>query len=469
VKLDRAAKAITSDSKSIVWKGYHDYQSLYMKALLDQNESLQVKALQGLIEASAILGLDPTRYKNSLKLLRPDLVKKSASAVRPDSKRPSSSSKPSMQKSDKTSSKAKRPRLLETKAQNGRLALHFSSRVDRKSIRHFVLERKGRWLYVYDFKNIRIPFSIKRIRGESFKEIRIAQFDPRRVRVVIETKTKYKPLLRADGKVVTITLPGRKRDRGAGSKKSSKEEASHAAKTSSSPLFAKEGKVYTVVIDPGHGGKDAGAVGYKKRLEKSVVLSVAKRLEKELEKRGFRVYLTRSSDKFVPLKRRTRMANKKEADFFISIHANAAHDRKSRLKSKGIETYFLSPAKSGRAKRVAALENSADISDLNRYTKSTYLNFINREKIIESNKLAIDLQKQILASLKRKYSGVVDNGVREGPFWVLVGAQMPAVLIEIGYITHPTEGARLFNPNYQKLLVEGIANGIESYIYHNNP
>jgi N-acetylmuramoyl-L-alanine amidase len=91
---------------------------------------------------------------------------------------------------------------------------------------------------------------------------------------------------------------------------------------------------------------------------------------------------------------------------------------------------------------------------------------LNREKIIESNKLAIDLQKQMLASVRRKYKDVVDNGVRKGPFWVLVGAQMPAVLIEIGYITHPTEARRLFNPYYQKLLAEGIANGIESYIYH---
>jgi len=124
-------------------------------------------------------------------------------------------------------------------------------------------------------------------------------------------------------------------------------------------------------------------------------------------------------------------------------------------------------ARSERAKRVAAIENRADVNDLDRYTKNTYLSLLNNKKMVESNKLAIDLQKQILSSLRRKYRGVVDNGVREGPFWVLVGAQMAAVLIEIGYITHPTEAKRLFNPNYQKLLAEGIANGIESYIYHN--
>ncbi len=467
MKLEKAAKAISSDSKSVVWKGYHDYQSLYMKALLDQNRSLQVKALQGLIKASAVLGLDPSRYKNALKLLRPDLVEKKGSANSDKRVKNEKRHSASVQKFSAPSAKKRKPRLLSSKVENGRLKLTFSTAVERKEISHFVLERKGRKLYVFDFKNIRIPFSIKRIKGGGFKEIRIAQFDPRKVRVVIETDRRYKPLLKADTKVVTITLPG-KREAGKSSKRDSQKKSPRAAKPAPLPESVKEGRIYTVVVDPGHGGKDAGAVGYKKKREKDAVLSVARRLKKILQKRGFRVYLTRSSDKFIPLKQRTRLANRKNADFFISIHANAAHNRTSRFKSKGIETYFLSPARSGRAKRVAALENSADISDLDRYTKSTYLNVINREKIIESNKLAIDLQKQILTSLKRKYSGVVDNGVREGPFWVLVGAQMPAVLIEIGYITHPTEGPRLFNPNYQKLLAEGIANGIESYIYHNN-
>ncbi|WP_457592480.1 N-acetylmuramoyl-L-alanine amidase [Hydrogenimonas sp.] len=453
-----------------MWKGYHDYQSLYMKGLLDQNKSLQVKALQGLIKASALLGLDPSRYKNALKTIRPDLVKKRASEKRVK-KIKSANTPASIEKFSASSAKAKKPRLLSSKVEQGRLKLTFSTGVERKSVRHFILERKGRKLYVFDFKNIRIPFSIKRFKGGSFKEIRIAQFDPKKVRIVIETDRAYKPALKIDGKVVTISLPGAKKAvHKSASKKRPPKKASPPAALKPAPVSAavKEGKIFTIVIDPGHGGKDAGAVGYKKKREKDAVLSVAKRLKKVLQKRGFRVYLTRSSDKFIPLKQRTRLANRKQADFFLSIHANAAHNRGSRFKSKGLETYFLSRARSGRAKRVAALENSADISDLDRYTKSTYLNVLNREKIIESNKLAIDLQKQILTSLKRKYSGVVDNGVREGPFWVLVGAQMPAVLIEIGYITHPKEGPRLFNPNYQKLLAEGIANGIESYIYHNN-
>ena len=303
---------------------------------------------------------------------------------------------------------------------------------------------------------------------------------------MIETTKPYKPTSRISGSQLSITLPGYGKGASALPKKSTtksktvtglpskKAKAKTALPARTVQSVPKEASLpssmlrrYTVVLDPGHGGKDGGAVGYQRRKEKDAVLAVAKQLKKVLRSRGFNVYLTRERDVFIPLKKRTRYANRKQADFFISIHANAAASRRNYLKSKGIETYFLSRARSGRAKRVAAIENSAEIKDIDRYTKDAYLSVLNREKIIESNKLAIDLQRQMLTSVRKKYKAVVDNGVREGPFWVLVGAQMPAVLIEIGYITHPTEARRLFNPYYQKLLAEGIANGIESYIYHN--
>jgi N-acetylmuramoyl-L-alanine amidase len=134
---------------------------------------------------------------------------------------------------------------------------------------------------------------------------------------------------------------------------------------------------------------------------------------------------------------------------------------------KGIETFFLSPAKSERAKRIAALENRADISSMGYYSKLTFLNFLNREKIIASNKLAIDVQKGILFNLRKYFKDVQDGGVREGPFWVLVGAQMPSILVEVGYITNPTEAKRLFNPFYQKLIAKGIADGIDNYFLYN--
>ena len=113
------------------------------------------------------------------------------------------------------------------------------------------------------------------------------------------------------------------------------------------------------------------------------------------------------------------------------------------------------------------MENKADINDMNYYAKQSFLSFLNNHKIVASNKLAIDLQQSILLELRRYYRGVVDGGVREGPFWVLVGAQMPAVLIEVGFITNPSEAKRLVSKRYQRKLAKGIADGIERYFLKN--
>jgi N-acetylmuramoyl-L-alanine amidase len=221
------------------------------------------------------------------------------------------------------------------------------------------------------------------------------------------------------------------------------------------------------VIDPGHGGKDPGALGYRRYREKAVTLQIAKELKKILKSRGYKVYMTRERDRFIRLRNRTKYANDKHADIFISIHANAV-SKKHANSVHGIESYFLSPSRSSRAKRVAAMENKADLEDLNFYGKQCFLNTINSHNIIAANKLAIDLQRGALATLQKKYKNVKDAGVREGPFWVLVGAQMPAVLVEVGFITHPTEAQRLANRAYQRTMAQGLANGIERYFIHNH-
>jgi N-acetylmuramoyl-L-alanine amidase len=233
-------------------------------------------------------------------------------------------------------------------------------------------------------------------------------------------------------------------------------------------LFANgfDPKSKVIVIDAGHGGKDGGAVGYKRYTEKKIVLQVALKLGKELKRRGYRIYYTRTKDKFIQLRDRTKIANDKNADLFLSIHANAAPKKSRYLSMKGLETFFLSPARSERSKNVAALENKSDIDEMNHFSKQTYLNFLNREKIIASNKMALDVQQGMLSSLRSKYT-ITDGGVREAPFWVLVGAQMPSILIEIGYITNPTDAQNMVNPTYQDLLVKGIAGGVDSYFYKN--
>lgn len=133
----------------------------------------------------------------------------------------------------------------------------------------------------------------------------------------------------------------------------------------------------------------------------------------------------------------------------------------------GIETFFLSPARSERAKRIAAKENKSDIRKMNYSSKNSLLTILNQSKITASNKLAIDVQQNILYKLRKKYNKIVDGGVREGPFWVLVGAQMPAILVEVGYVSNPLESKRLFNTNYQKAMALGIANGVNSYFAKN--
>ncbi len=151
---------------------------------------------------------------------------------------------------------------------------------------------------------------------------------------------------------------------------------------------------------------------------------------------------------------------------FLSIHANAAPSASKAKSSEGVETFFLSPARSERSKKAAEKENQGDFEEINYFSKQSILNFLNREKIVASNKLAIDVQKNILTQTRKKYK-IVDGGVREAPFWVLVGAQMPAILIEIGYITHPSEGKRIANKSFQDTLVKGIADGVENYFYNN--
>ncbi|WP_298789535.1 N-acetylmuramoyl-L-alanine amidase [uncultured Campylobacter sp.] len=230
--------------------------------------------------------------------------------------------------------------------------------------------------------------------------------------------------------------------------------------TSTKKITSAKGKV--VVLDAGHGGDDPGAINGSLK-EKNIVLSIAQKAGKELQGRGYNVYYTRSKDKFINLRDRTKYANDKAADLFISIHANAAPSKTKAATMRGIETFFLSPARSERSKNAAALENKSDIEEMNYFSKQTFLNFLNREKIIASNKLAIDVQREVLARAKSVSSKASDGGVREAPFWVLVGALMPAVLLEVGYITHPSEGDLINNSKYQDALAKGLADGIDVY------
>ncbi|WP_120828618.1 N-acetylmuramoyl-L-alanine amidase family protein [Helicobacter pylori] len=232
-------------------------------------------------------------------------------------------------------------------------------------------------------------------------------------------------------------------------------------------IKTKRKKHKKIVLDAGHGGKDCGAMSANLVCEKDIVLEVVKFLHKELKKRGYSVLLTRDKDIYIDLVGRTELANRKSADLFISVHANSIPKR-STSNAHGIETYFLSTARSERARKVAEQENKDDVNLMDYFSKSLLLNSLNTQRLIVSNKLAIDVQYGMLQSIRKNYPDVVDGGVREGPFWVLAGALMPSILIEIGYNSHAIESRRIQSKPYQKILAKGIADGIDSFFSKND-
>jgi len=224
--------------------------------------------------------------------------------------------------------------------------------------------------------------------------------------------------------------------------------------------------VRRIVIDPGHGGKDCGAIGYDKDvMEKNVTLEVSKRLAKEIRKRiGCEAILTRDRDVFLSLEERTAIANTTNGDIFVSIHANAHRNRKVH----GVETYLLNLATDSEAIMVAARENATstkNISDL-----ETILNeLMKNAKVNESSRLAGKVQQAIVKTLKVKHKKIKDNGVKQAPFYVLLGAEMPSILVEMAFISNPEECRRLNTAAYQEDVVDGIVTGIEEYIKEIGP
>lgn len=219
-------------------------------------------------------------------------------------------------------------------------------------------------------------------------------------------------------------------------------------------------KVSRIVIDPGHGGKDPGAISNGLR-EKDVTLEIAERLAARLRKEGYEVFLTRDSDETVALEERTAYANRKKADLFISLHLNANRDTKAR----GIESYFLNLTTDETAIEVAARENSTStrsLGELQGIINDLMLN----SKINESSRFAGELHRGVLSSSRAVNYNGSDRGVRQAPFYVLLGAQMPSVLLELGFITNEKDASLLQQAGFQKTLVEGVWNGINAYINH---
>ena len=219
-------------------------------------------------------------------------------------------------------------------------------------------------------------------------------------------------------------------------------------------------KIGKIVIDAGHGGHDTGTIGPNGLMEKDLVLDVALKLGKILEDRlGAEVIYTRDDDTFIPLETRTAIANKEQADLFISIHANSSGDPAAR----GIETYYLNFTSSPEALEVAARENAVSqksIHELQDLVKKIAL----KEKIEESREFALDVQKSLYGGLVVKSPGIHDRGVKKAPFIVLIGANMPSILAEISFVSNPTDERKLKTNEYRQRVADSLYRGIFKYV-----
>ncbi|MFO0601285.1 MAG: N-acetylmuramoyl-L-alanine amidase [Myxococcaceae bacterium] len=220
-----------------------------------------------------------------------------------------------------------------------------------------------------------------------------------------------------------------------------------------------------VVIDPGHGGTQEGASGPDGLLEKNLALTIAKKVKAQLEKDlKANVLLTRDKDALVHLSERVTLANKKKPDLFISIHANSMPTATQRRLNQGIETYFLSASASGEeAKKVAAREN-AESGGQPKGAAGDTLSFIladlqRSETHVDSSRLAYSVHESLIAETQAQ-----DRGVQQAPFYVLMGLEAPAILVEVGFVSHPDEGRLLNDGEYQGRLARAISAGVATFL-----
>ena len=293
------------------------------------------------------------------------------------------------------------------------------------------------------------------VQDRLLRQVRVGQFSPDVVRVVLDmtSLTDYKTFLLPDPYRLVIDIQGE----GNGGERA----LSDKGKVAPPPAAKKEAptSIRKIVLDPGHGGKDTGAIGLGGLTEKEIVLSLAKKLAKKLRKEmGVEVILTRRDDSFIPLENRTAIANAENADLFISLHTNASPSRDAR----GIETYYLDNTNDEAARRLAARENGIsrrNISDLQFILSDLVQNY----KLEDSITLAHHLQSSLVSHMGQRYGEIKDLGVKKAQFYVLVGAKMPSVLAEILFITNRIEGRQLGKSAYQDTIVDALYQGIKKY------
>ena len=288
------------------------------------------------------------------------------------------------------------------------------------------------------------------------RQVRVGQFSSDVVRVVLDMTSlrSHNTFLLPDPYRLVIDIHGQETaDRSAAVEKNNT-----PTPPVKGPKLAALG-IRKIVLDPGHGGKDPGAIGVGGIAEKDIVLAVAQKLAKKLTKEmGIEVVLTRKNDSFVRLEDRTAIANAEDADLFLSLHMNASTSGDA----KGLETYYLDNTSDEASLRLAARENGTsrkNVSDLQFILSAMTQNM----KLEDSISLAHRLQGSMVGSMSKKLGGVKDLGVKKALFYVLVGARMPSVLVEMFFITNKIEGRAMSRESYQNAIVEALYDGIQKY------
>ncbi len=306
------------------------------------------------------------------------------------------------------------------------------------------------------------------------KGARVGQYKPDVVRVVLDTENirDFKVFPLSEPSRLVIDVRGERRTEISRLEESISimpekivvpkldEKAAVGEKKGRSHKKSAISKIRRVVVDPGHGGHDPGAVGPSGIQEKDVVLAIGLKLRALLrEELGLDVVMTRSSDVFIPLEERTAIANKVNADLFLSVHANAAPNRSA----AGIETYYLNLAKTDKVAQLAAKENGTSLEKVS-VLQAILFDLMANYKLNDSAHLADEVQKSLYKKIRSGYSDVRNLGVKQGPFYVLVGATMPSILVETAFLSNAQEESRLKEAAYQEMAAEGILEGVRSYI-----
>ena len=333
--------------------------------------------------------------------------------------------------------------LRTTSLVSNKLQLDFKHKIE--GVKYFSIKGHGVIKHVYDIKHgvLALKQNIEHYKAQGVDAFRIGQFKKNTLRIVIESKYFLSKVHRVKGNRLTIYLP-------------SYGKVLNDRKVQNYHYNIKR-KKKLIILDSGHGGRDIGASNKRIR-EKDLTLSMTLKLRDILKKMGYRVLMTHTKDKTMRLKERTDYANKYKGDIFISLHVNAAPKKRTpKVRYEGVTVFYLSKKHTRRTRNRRTHYRSKKL-----YSKQACRQMISPWKQKHSRRLARKVRKNILKNLRRRYS-VNDKGIKRKSFWVLLATTMPSILVETGYISNKSEVKKLQNDTYQRVLVEGIAKGVNSY------